>query len=43
MQFTFGDKREAHLLDESFLPVTEKEKRGEGKSSIGPRMIFVFT
>ena len=38
MQFNFGDKREAHLLDESVLPVTEKERRGEGKSSIGTRM-----
>ena len=40
MQFTFGDKREVHLLDESVLPVTEKERRGEGKSSIGPRMKY---
>ena len=32
MQFTFGYKREAHLLDESVLPVTRKERRGEGKS-----------
>ena len=37
---TFGDKREAHLLDESVLPVTEKERRSEGKSSIGPRMKY---
>ena len=40
MQFTFGDKGEVHLLDESVLPVTEKERRGEGKSSIGPRMKY---
>ena len=38
MQFTFGDKREVYLLDESALPVTGKERRGEGESSIGPRM-----
>ena len=25
MQFTLGDKREVYLLDESVLPVTEKE------------------
>ena len=25
MQFTFGDEREVYLLDESALPVTEKE------------------
>ena len=40
MQFTFGDKGEVHLLDESVLPVTEKERKGEGKSSIGPRMKY---
>ena len=42
MQFTFGDKREAHLLDESVLPVTGKERRGKGKSSIGPRMKYGY-
>ena len=31
MQFTLGDKREFYLLDESALPVTEKESRQEGK------------
>ena len=31
MQFIFGDKREAYQLDESVLPVTEKERKGEGK------------
>ena len=40
MQFTFGDKGEVHLLNESVLPVTEKERKGEGKSSIGPRMKY---
>ena len=40
MQFTFGDKREAHLLDESVLPVTEKERRRKGKSSISPKMRY---
>ena len=40
LQFTFGDKGEAHLLDESVLPVTEKERKGEGKSSMGPRMKY---
>ena len=35
VQFTFGDKRNIYLLDES---VTEKESRREGKRSIGPRM-----
>ena len=29
-----------HFLDESALPVTEKERKGEGKSSIGPRMKY---
>ena len=33
-QFTFMDKREIYLLDESALPVTEKESMGEGKRSI---------
>ena len=27
-----------YLLDESVLPVTEKERRGKEKKSIGPRM-----
>ena len=40
MQFTFRDKGEVYLLDESALPVTEKERRGERKSSIGPRMKY---
>ena len=31
MQFTFGDKREVYLLDESALPVTKKESMREGK------------
>ena len=38
MQFTFGDKGDVYPLDESVLPVTEKEKRQEGKRCIGPRM-----
>ena len=40
MQFTFGDKGEVYLLDESVLPVTKKERRQEGKRSFGPRMKF---
>ena len=40
MQFTFGDKREVYLSDESALPVTEKESMREGKRSIGPRMKY---
>ena len=40
MQFILGDKREVHLLDESALPVTEKERRGEGKRNISPRMKY---
>ena len=40
MQFTFGDKREVYLLDQSALPVTEKERRRERKRSIGPRMKY---
>ena len=40
MQFTLGDKREVHLLDQSVLPVTRKERRGDWKSSIGPRMKY---
>ena len=43
MQFTFGDKREVYLLDESVLPVTEKEWRREGKRSIGPRIKYGHT
>ena len=43
MQFTFGDKREVYLLDESVLPVTEKESMREGKKSMGPRMKYVRT
>ena len=39
MQFTFGDKGEVCLLDESALPVTEKQRRLEGKRSTGPRMM----
>ena len=33
MQFTFGDKEEVYLLDESALPVTAKESKQEGKMS----------
>ena len=40
MQFTFGDKGEVYLLNESVLPVTGKERRGEVKSSIGPKMKY---
>ena len=40
MQFTLGDKGEVHLLGESVLAVTEKERKGEGKSSIGPGMKY---
>ena len=40
MQFTFGDKGEIYLLDESLVPVTEKERRREGKRRIGPRMKY---
>ena len=36
MQFTFGDEREVYLLDESVLPVTEKESMRGGKKSNGP-------
>ena len=43
MQFTLGDKGEVHLLDESVLPVNEKERRGEGKSSIGPKLKYGHT
>ena len=37
MQFTIGDKGEVYLLDESALPLTKKERRREGKITIGPR------
>ena len=40
MQFTFGDKREVYLFDESAIPVTEKESMREGKRSIGPWMKY---
>ena len=40
MQFTLGDKGEVHLLDENVLPVTSKERRREGESSIGPRIKY---
>ena len=40
MQFTFGDMREVYLLDKSVLPGTEKERRGEGKKTISPRMKY---
>ena len=43
----FGGEGEVHLLDESVPPVTERERRVEGKNSIGPRMkyksIYLFT
>ena len=42
MQFTLGDKGEVYLLGESVLTVTEKERRGEAKSSIGPRIKYVL-
>ena len=35
-QFTFGDKREDHLLDESVLLVTEKESMRKGKKEHRP-------
>ena len=41
MQFTFGGKREVYLMGESALSVTKKERRREGKRSIGPRMKYV--
>ena len=31
VQFTFGDKRDVYLLDESALPVMEKESMQMGK------------
>ena len=34
VQFTFHDKEEVYQLDESSLPVNEKESRQEGKRSI---------
>ena len=40
MQFTFGDKGEVYLLDESALPVTKKERRREGKKTIGPKIKY---
>ena len=40
MQFNFGDEREVYLLNESALPVTEKESKPKGKRSIGPRMKY---
>ena len=40
VQFTFGEQREVYLLDESALPVIEKEGMREGKRSIGPRMKY---
>ena len=40
MQLTCGYKRDIYLVDESVPPVTEKERRGEGKSSIGPKMKY---
>ena len=40
MQFTFGDKREVYLQDESALPVIKKESMQKGKYSIGPRMKY---
>ena len=40
MQFTFGDKGEVYLLDESVLPVTQKKKgeRGKVASALGLNM-----
>ena len=38
MQFTFGDKGEVYLLDE-----TKKERRREGKRSIDPRKKYGHT
>ena len=43
MLFTFGDKGEVYLVDESVLPVTEKERRQEGKRSIDGRMNYDVT
>ena len=40
VQFPLGDKREVYLLDESALPVMEKESMREGKITIGPRMKY---
>ena len=38
LQFTFGDKGEVYMLDESALPVTEKDSKLERKKSISPRI-----
>ena len=35
-----GIKQTLENVDERVLPVTEKERRGEGESSIGPRMKY---
>ena len=37
-QLTLGDKGEVYLLDESVLPVTEKESKRKGKKSNSARM-----
>ena len=42
MQFIFWDKREVHLLDESTIPVTEKESMREGKSGIDGQNFLQF-
>ena len=39
VQFTFGDKGKVYLMDESALPVTEKERKREGKIASYKRMI----
>ena len=36
MQFTFGDKKEVYLQEESALPGTKKEIMRDWKRSIGP-------
>ena len=41
MQFTFVDKREVYLLDESALSMAEKESMQKGKRSIVPRMKYL--
>ena len=38
MHFIFCQGREVKLTEESVLPVTEKEVKGKGKWSIGPRI-----
>ena len=43
MEFTFWDKGVVYLLDESGLPVTEKESMREGKRSIGPKKKYGHT